>query len=148
MTDESQKFFPGDEATPEQLIALAEEFRKLAESLFNGSGRRKGLAWSPVRFLAIHAMELYLTAYLRMRGFEAGTLRGLGHDLSARRTLARKAGLVLTIRTEQHLDALSKSRDYLVSRYGPEMNGDPSPPNRFEASLREVATKVRRILTS
>ena len=55
-------------------------------------------------------------------------------------------GLSLRKRTAAHLAAIEGSREYLVTRYGPEMSGTSSQINRLTASLEEVAAKVTEII--
>jgi hypothetical protein len=44
--------------------------------------------------------------------------------------------------TLKHLGELSESREYLVTRYGPELASTASQINRLTATLGEVAKKV------
>ena len=53
----------------------------------------------PYRLLALHAIELYLNAYLLDRGYAAADVRRLQHDLAVRTERAVRAGLVLRVRT-------------------------------------------------
>jgi hypothetical protein len=148
MSVEGQKFFPGDEATPRQVLELADEYRRAADSLLPMGRRGRPLSRAPFRLAAIHAIELYLNAFLMACGHSSAYLRGLHHDLTSRRTLAAGAGLHLRKKTSRHLDAVSEAREYLVMRYGPEMTGAASQPNRLEATLNEVAEKVSKQVNS
>ena len=56
------------------------------------------------------------------------------------------SGLKLRKRTAAHLIAMGESREYLVTRYGPEMTATVSQINRLVASLEEVAMKVTAIV--
>ena len=38
---------------------------------------------------------------------------------------------------------MTESREYLISRYGPEMSGTLSESNRLMATLNEIAKKVK-----
>jgi hypothetical protein len=49
-------------------------------------------------------------------------------------------------RTALHLSAMEGNREYLVTRYGPEMTGTVSQINRLMATLDEVANKVIAIM--
>ena len=73
-------------------------------------------------------------------------MRKLQHNLFARADLARKDGLTLRKRTIEHLQSLSTAREYLVSRYAPELakTMSMSQLNRLEATLDEVAGKVSK----
>ena len=142
MSIEGQKFTPGDEATPQQVLELAHEYRWAADALLPTGRRGKPLSRAPYRLLAIQAIELYLNALLLLWDHAPAKLRGMGHDLGPRVRLAAAAGLKLKKRTAWHLHTLSESREYLVTRYGPEMTGTISQLNRLAATLGEVSEKV------
>jgi hypothetical protein len=142
MSVEGQQFFPGDEASPNQVLELADEYRRAAEVLLTKGRKGKPLSRAPYRLAAIHAIELYLNAFLMMRGHSSSSLRGLNHDLARRRRLAADEGLSLRKKTAAHLAHLSEAREYLIMRYGPEMAGKVSHLNRVQATLREVGDKV------
>ena len=69
------------------------------------------------------------------------------HSFAKRTERAVASGLALRKRTEAHLTAIEGSREYLVTRYGPEMSGTDSQINRLTASLEEVAAKATEIVT-
>jgi hypothetical protein len=98
--------------------------------------------------VAIHAVELYLNALLLHRGYMPSQVRGLQHDLAQRAELAVAAGLKLRSRTTAHLAAIARNREYLVIRYGPELNGTSSQINRLLATLDELAKKVTTAVTA
>ncbi len=50
--------------------------------------------------------------------------------------------------TAAHLQTLSANREYLITRYGPELAASASQINRLTATLDEVAKKVTVSLTS
>lgn len=64
------------------------------------------------------------------------------HNLAARTELAIAYGLRLRKLTAAHLSAMDGNREYLVTRYGPEMAATVSQINRLTATLEEVASKV------
>lgn len=97
---------------------------------------------------AIHAIELYLNALLLFRGQETSRIRGLQHDLAARTEMAIANGLQLRKRTAAHLSAMAGNREYLVTRYGPEMTATISQINRLTATLDEVANKVAAMMAA
>ena len=101
---------------------------------------------APYRLAAIHAVELYLNAFLLHSGLDHGRVRGLQHDLAARTDLSVKCGLLLRKRTATHLRTMAAAREYLVSRYGPELSSSLSQLNRLSATLSEVAGKVGPIV--
>ena len=138
--------YPGGSARPLQVRALADEYRKAAAVLLKLGERGKPLTRAPFRLTAIHAVELYLNAFLLARGHGAEKIRGLQHDLPARAELAIDGGLSLRKRTLEHIRSLSAGREYLVSRYGPELAASMSQVNRLIATLDEVANKVTNAL--
>ena len=136
------QIYPGEQATPAQLMQLAAEYHKAAEMLLTLGRRQKPLSRAPFRLTAIHAIELYLNAFLLHSRRSATTLRGLQHDFDARTNMATESGLVLRARTVAHLRSMDINREYLVVRYGPELASTSSQINRLMATLVEVAIKV------
>lgn len=141
MTVQSE-IYPGDEASPEQVLALAKEYHRAAESLRGQYKKRKPLTRAPFGLAAVHAIELYLNAFLLAHGVRSTELRGMQHDLSKRLTRAAEKGLVLKDRRAKHIEEISEAREYLVMRYGPELTGTGSPLNKLEATLNELERKV------
>src|SRR3954451_1404656 len=95
MSVEGQKIYPGDDATAPQVLMLADEYRKAANTLLPTGHRGRPLSRAPYRLVAIQAIELYLNAFMLSRGLPATKVRGLHHDLAARALFARKSGLGL-----------------------------------------------------
>lgn len=145
MSVECQKFYPGETATPRQVLLLANEYRRAAEALMQIGRRREPLSRAPYRLVAIHAIELYLNALLLASGHPSARLRGLHHDLAARSDFALDFKLNLRKRTLAHLHRLSNNREYLVTRYDPEASAS-SQLNRLAATLTEVAEKVTKVI--
>lgn len=135
--------YPGDEATPEQVQALADEYRKAAQTLLANGQRGKPLTRAPFRLMAIHAVELYLNVFLMTRDHAPKKVRGLQHDLVEPAKRATEGGLKLRKRTLKHLHDICSEQEYVASRYGPERAAKMSPPNRVLATLEEVAIKVK-----
>ena len=133
--------YPGEAATAAELIRLADQYLVAAKTLRENGRRGDPLSRAPYRLNAIHAIELYLNAYLLGAGHPAKDLRRHHHDLGARTNLALEAGLRLRKRTAAHLRSLSETREYLVSRYDPAISS-ASQLNRLEATLDEIAKKV------
>ena len=135
--------YPGAEASISQLLALAEEYHNAYNqvSLSPNSGRAHASA--PARLLAIQAIELYLNVYLRHAGESPQSVRGLQHDLGRKTALAVERGLVLRQRTIAHLMDLTSTREYLASRYGPELSSTWSNMNRIRATLHELFRKIQ-----
>jgi HEPN domain-containing protein len=141
MSFEGQRFYPGETATPRQMLDLAGEYRRAAEALLPMGRPRQPLSRAPYRLVAIHAVELYLNAFLLATGHPPAKLRGLQHDLALRTHLARGANLRLRKRTVAHLGRLSETREYLIARYDP-ATAAASELNRLAATLTDVAEKV------
>lgn len=100
----------------------------------------------PTRLLAIHSIELNLSAYLMLRGSSWAEIRKMGHDLTARLERASELGLLLRARTSNHIRAMGRDREYLIARYGPDCLSQTSQVNRLLATLEEVARKVSRTI--
>lgn len=148
MLAESEKLYPGELATSGEIRLLADEYRKAAHLLKQLGRTSQPLSRAPFRLSAIHAIELYLNALLVHRGYAPREIRGMQHDLAKRTGLAIANGLRLRSRTTAHLNSLAENREYLVTRYGPELRGTISQINRLEATLNEVSRKVTELLTS
>lgn len=140
------KHYPGELATPEQVFSLAEQYRSAAAHLLELGKPRSPLSRAPFRLVAIHAIELHLNALLLHCGKHASELRGLQHNLQSRLDLAEASGLKLRIKTRQHIVTLVDTREYLVTRYGPELASSVSQINRLTATLDEVAKKVEQLM--
>lgn len=143
MTDQAIVCYPGEAATAAEVVALANEYRIAAQLLVQNGRPGEPRSRAPFRMVAIHAVELYLNAFLLRSGHSAGEVRGLQHNLAARADLAVELGLVLRkrTRTREHLHAMSQSREFLVTRYVPS-GTSLSEINRLQATLTEVAQKA------
>jgi hypothetical protein len=140
--------YPGEAASVEQMLLLANEYKESAQVLLPRGRRGVPLSRAPYRLVAIHAIELYLNALLLHAGATPSAVRGLQHNLALRTEKAIATGLRLRARTAAHLKALTASREYLVSRYGAEMTSTTSQINRLTATLEEVAKKVEKLVRS
>lgn len=138
--------YPGSSASAEEIILLAREYQSAAPILLECARKGKPLSRAPARLCAIHAIELYLNAFLRNLGNTPEEIRSWRHDLAERAKLAREHGLRLRKKTAEHLVKLSEDREYLVSRYGPELASTLSQMNRLMATLDEVAKKVQGVV--
>lgn len=122
---------------------LADHYRRAASVLRESGQRGSPMSWAPFRLVAVHAIELYLTAFLLHRGMSADEVRQqMGHHLGKRADAARAAGLILRQRTYDHLVSLSSSKEYRVSRYQPSGLDTASELNRLTATLDEVTHKT------
>ena len=121
---ETAETYPGNSASPQQILCLAEEYRKAAQLLLKQGRRGDPLSRAPCRLSAIHAIELYLNAMLLHLGQKPKQARGMQHNLAVRAKIAIDKGLRLRKRTEKHLISMTVSREYLVTRYGPGDDGN------------------------
>jgi hypothetical protein len=141
-TSTAASCYPGETAKPEELIALAAQFQNAAKEASRIWIRGQNTTAAPFRLLSIHAIELYLNAFLLHCGEPAPAIRGMQHNLAARVALLDKHKLVLRTKTRAHLSDISLNREYLVSRYAPDVT-TLSQINRLQATLIEVESKVR-----
>ena len=140
--EESAK--PGPEHDPEATIQLADCYRAGAEMLLApGAG---GLVRPPGRLNAIHAIELYLNAYLLHHGTTPKDVRKLQHDIATRWRKAQEYGLALRPKTARHLEDLSENREYLHVRYPRDDALAVCELNRLTATLVQVADAVHAAL--
>jgi HEPN domain-containing protein len=135
-----EDFYGCEEMSPEECFELACEYQRAAQHLKQLWRPRKPGSRAPFRFTATHAIELYLTAYLLRAGETWAVVRNLGHDLQERYELAAQQRLVLKKRTVASLEAISKEREYLRSRYAAKET--KLQLNKVEATLTRVAEKV------
>jgi hypothetical protein len=134
--------YPGETARPAELMALAAQFQRAAGEAIKIWQRGQHTSAAPFRLLCIHAIELYLNAFLLHCGEPAPAIRGMQHNLAARLALLDKYKLVLKVKTRTHLSDISANREYLVSRYAPDATM-LSQLNRLQATLAEIEAKVR-----
>lgn len=74
--------YPGTGADPEDILRLAEEYRDAAHTLLAQRCRKGPNSLAPIRFCAIHAIELYLNVFLLRLGEPPEQLRGRQHNLA------------------------------------------------------------------
>ena len=146
MSTRPAKPYPGELATAKDVRLLADRYREAAHLLQQMGRPRDMLSRAPFRLAAIHAIELYLNALLLHRGIDPRRIRGMQHDLAQRTQMAASNGLRLRARTTAHLWTVGEQREYLVTRYGPELAGTASQVNRLAATLEEVGRKVTLLL--
>ncbi|MEM1149697.1 MAG: hypothetical protein AAGI03_03955 [Pseudomonadota bacterium] len=137
MTD--PQTYPGSQADPLQVFELAEAYYDAAISLFAGSTKGQKLRYAPARLCSIHAIELYLNAYLRSAGEPPEQVRARLHNLADERFVEE---LKLRKKTAEHLQAMTERREYLISRYAPELTSQHTELNRLQATLEEVRKKT------
>jgi len=135
--------YPAKTAGVRGILNLATQYQDAANKLGEGSSKPNQ---APRRLLALHAMELYLSAFLLAKGVDPATIRGFRHDLGERVRIASEGGLVLRKRTVAHLATLSASNEYHVVSYVPELMSTLSQVNRVMATVDELSRKVRKAL--
>ena len=139
-------FYPGERSSPFNLNLLADFYRDAAQRAAGSIQPGTPMSAAPMRMLAIHSIELNLSAFLLAHGQTHAELRALGHDVAARVNLASALGLGLRQRTVEHIRDIARNREYLVTRYGPDSLSGLSQITRVLATLVEVATKVSQAL--
>ncbi|EFL88403.1 hypothetical protein [Ahrensia sp. R2A130] len=140
--------YPGDHETAQSLFALAQHYDAAALLVLPMRKKKNAASWAPFRFLSLHAVELYLNAALLHRGQTVADIRGLKHDLIARTDFAESKGLNLEASTVKHLQQTNAKRAYVASRYEAKPRFAPACPAHFEEALKDVAAKVKRMLTT
>ena len=79
-TGSSKDDFPGSEATPVEICRLANVYRMAANRLLTEGRSKDPITWAPGRLCAIHAVELYLNAFLLHMKHEPSEIRGFRHN--------------------------------------------------------------------
>jgi hypothetical protein len=134
--------YPGSDANAYDIARLAAEYPHAATVILVHDERREILSLAPVRMLTVHAIELYLHAFLVAVGVPPVQIRGFQHDFASKVNLAGEKGLILRRKTARHISTIAERREYLVLRYEPEQMTDRPELNRVLATLKELAEKV------
>ncbi|MCB2402582.1 hypothetical protein ELI49_24355 [Rhizobium ruizarguesonis] len=137
--------FPGSNAKPWEVLNLANAYSRASILLFSEGQKQVALSIAPARMCAIHAIELYLNAFLRHEGVTPEEIRKRMHNLAEPMFVAK---LKLRKKTALHLEAMTAKREYLISRYAPERTKEHTELNRLHATMAEVMAKVRKHLDS
>lgn len=140
----TETHYPGDAASVPEIMELANAYNKAALALFESGARGRALNCAPARLCSIHAVELYLNAFLRSRGVPNCQIRARMHNLADEDFVTT---LVLRRKTARHLEAITKKREYLITRYGPEVTDGLTEITRLKATLGEVSMKTARVLS-
>ncbi|MEM9797371.1 MAG: hypothetical protein AAF919_12835 [Pseudomonadota bacterium] len=135
--------YPGSQAELHEIVDLAEIYFDTAEKMFSDRVKGEGLAHAPARFCAIHAIELFLNAFLKSEGDRPAQIRGRLHNLCNERFIS---DLRLKKKTAEHLREITERREYLIARYAPDRTSQHTQINRLQATLREVRKKTRQYL--
>ncbi len=137
--------YPGANASLWEVLNLANAYYRASMILFKDYQKEAPLSISPARMCAIHAIELYLNAFLRHQGIPPEDIRKRMHNLAEPTFVAM---LKLRKKTALHLEAMTARREYLISRYAPERMAEHTELNRLTATLVEIMTKVGKHLHS
>lgn len=144
MTITEDTAYPGSRASAQEIALLAIEYQRAAQTLLANGRKGEAISRAPYRLCAIHAVELYLNAFLLSVGEKPEQIRSRHHNLAERTSLAIAHGLKLRKKTADHLTRMTEAREYLVSRYDPGNGASLSEVNRLTATLEEIAEKVRK----
>lgn len=112
--------YSGDDASPYDMNRLAGFYRDAAHRSSGSIQIGDPLSAGPMRLLAIHSIELNLSAYLLLQGVTWAVIRKRGHALAARSECAKGRELMLRKRPAAHVCAIARDREYYVARYGPD----------------------------
>lgn len=135
----------GADVEPQELLRLAGCYARAAlraQPVTNGNQVNS----APSRLLLIHAIELYLTAYLRHCGVPHGDMLTLNHKLHERALRARENGLPLGDKTLRRLENVDNRQEYKAVRYAPAAY-QQSPVNQLESILIDVQRKLEKALS-
>ena len=102
--------YPGDDASPYDMNRLVDFYRDAAHRSSGSILAGDPISAGRMRLLAIHSIELNLSAHLLIHGSSWPTIRKMGHDLTARLERATENGLVLRERTSAHVRAIARPR--------------------------------------
>src|SRR3546814_19632379 len=109
--------YPGSCASAEEIVHLATEYHHAAHTLRQNARKGKPLSRAPSRLCAIHAIELYLHAFLLSLGETPGQIRSLQHTLAGKTALAVAGGLKLRKKTAAPLNKKNKEREKKQERH-------------------------------
>ncbi|WP_246793672.1 hypothetical protein [Rhizobium leguminosarum] len=74
--------YPGSNANPSEVLDLANAYSRASKLLFGKGQKRVPISIAPARMCAIHAIELYLNAFLRHEGVAPEEIRKRMHNLA------------------------------------------------------------------
>jgi hypothetical protein len=134
--------FTVTEASPHEMLTLADAYAASADQLLEQYGAGKRDLRLPAHLCAMHAVELYLHAFLRFRGATSKDIKSRQHNFEHEEFCER---LGLDQKTREHLKRLSDRNEYLLVRYRPERVGDLSQANRMQRTLKAVHDARDRI---
>ncbi len=137
--------YPGSQACASELLHFAEVYHQAAIELFENADRRTAISYAPARMCSLQSIELCLNAFLRTSGASAEDVRGRHHSLIDETFVQT---LRLKKKTAAHLETLTEQREYLLTRYAPDLVSEQSELTRLRATLDEVMQKTKAYLTA
>lgn len=81
-SERCEVIYPGSQAEVAEIMELAESYYEAAQALFTNARKRRPLSYAPARLCSIHAIELYLNAFLRRSGETPEKVRARMHNLA------------------------------------------------------------------
>lgn len=137
--------YPGSQACASELLHLAEVYHQAAIELFENADRRTAISYAPARLCSLQSIELCLNAFLRHSGASCGEIRARRHGLVDETFIQT---LRLKKKTAAHLETLTEQREYLLTRYAPDLVSEQSALTRLRATLNEVMQKTKAHLAT
>lgn len=137
--------------TPLGWFYMAHAYLFDAATLYKAERPRGGHYDAPVRFLYLHSIELFLKAFLRIKGFSDGELKAkrYRHDLKSLFAEAEARGMPMTKRVrrvrEVHEAGGERQMEARYLRTGPAMI---LPPIRLHEAARDLQSLVVSALFS
>jgi hypothetical protein len=125
------------------MLGLADEYYGAAMVLIGQEDPLRLSMFAPARLCVLHAIEVYLNAFLLFHLMTPQEIRGFQHGLIQRTEAARSRGLVLKAKTHKNLAKLEASREYLLVRYSPERGDEMIELPRLFSTLDDVTRQVR-----
>jgi hypothetical protein len=126
-------------AKPQEMLDLAKSYADAAEHLFAEHRASKMSLQKPARLCALHAIELYLHAFLTFRGATDKQMKDRHHALWHEEFSDR---LGLDAKTQQHLKDLTTEKAYLAVRYGCEPPHTMCAETRMKRTLELIREKA------
>jgi HEPN domain-containing protein len=136
--------YPGDHIDGVALLGMAKSYHEAADRLRAALTPCKNGDYAPWRLLALHAIELYLSAAMLRHDHDMAVVRSSSHDLEKKLNLLLKDGMRFSEKTCHVLRLVSQDRHYVRARYAPDMVKEMMPITRLNAALSDVAALMSR----
>jgi hypothetical protein len=136
--------------TPLAWFHVAHAYLHTAAVLNAAPKPKGGFYESPVRFLYFHAIELFLKAFLRLKGMEDAELanRAFSHQLAILPDEAERQGLLIGKRVRLVCDAARDFDKPLQTRYIKTGAKSELPTTRLHEAARDLQGRVAQALRS